>query len=86
MNNPLSHCSYIYFFHQSGKQNHQNWVSLDSQEDVKKEQDVGVSFLSKCWSLSPVRLFVTSWTIATHGTPQAKILEQVAISFSRGSS
>ena len=48
MNNPLSHCSYIYiFFHQIVKLNNQNWVSSDSQEDVKKELDVCVSFLSK---------------------------------------
>ena len=41
--------------------------------------------------LCPVRLFVTPWTVAhqaplVHGISQARILEWVAISFSRGSS
>ena len=41
--------------------------------------------------LSHVQLFATSWTVAchaplVHGTPQTRILEWVAISFSRGSS
>ena len=40
-------------------------------------------------SISHVGLFVTPWTIpgsSAHGISQAKILEGVAISFSRGSS
>ena len=46
---------------------------------------------TKCSSLSHVRLFVTPWTIAhqvplSMGILQARILERVAISFSRGSS
>ena len=44
-----------------------------------------------CWSLSHVWLFVTPWTAAhqassIHGILQARILEWVATSFSRGSS
>ena len=43
----------------------------------------------KVKSLSPVRLFATPWTIAyltppLHGILQARVLEWVAISFSRG--
>ena len=45
----------------------------------------------KAKSLSPVRLFATAWTgslpgSSVHGILQARILEWVAISFSRGSS
>ena len=36
--------------------------------------------------LRPVWLFVTPWTVAHHGIFQARVLEWVAISFSRGSS
>ena len=43
----------------------------------------------QCWSLSPVQLFVTPWTVASQaplqGSLQARILEWVAIPFSRGS-
>ena len=43
--------------------------------------------LSEWKSLSSVQLFATPWTIYTvHGIVQARILEWVAISFSRGSS
>ena len=43
------------------------------------------------WLLSHVRLFATPWTVAppgfsVHGISQARILESVAISFSRGPS
>ena len=47
---------------------------------------------SEVKSLSRVRLFVTPWTVAyhtpgiSHGIFQARVLEWVAISFSRGSS
>ena len=45
--------------------------------------------LSSCgeWALSYVRLFATPWTVAhiCHGILQARILEWVAIPFSRGS-
>ena len=37
-------------------------------------------------SLSRVWLFATPWTVAYHGIFQARVLEWVAISFSRGSS
>ena len=37
----------------------------------------------KCWLLSGVRLFATPWSV--HGILQARILEWVAIPFSRGS-
>ena len=37
------------------------------------------------YSLGPVRLFATPWTVA-HQVLQARVLEWVAISFSRGSS
>ena len=46
----------------------------------------------KVKSLSPVRLFSTPWTVAYQAPPsmdgifQARVLERVAISFSRGSS
>ena len=44
----------------------------------------------KCWWLSRVRLFATLWTMSlpgsfVHGILQARILEWVAIPFSRGS-
>ena len=47
-------------------------------------------YMLEC-SLSGVRLFVTLWTVACqtslfHGISQARTLERVAISFSRGSS
>ena len=52
---------------------------------------VPVSGPNEVKSLSRVRLFVTPWTVAhsgssVHGILQARILEWVAISFSRGSS
>ena len=34
--------------------------------------------------LNLVQLFVTPWTVAYHGIFQARVLEWVAISFSRG--
>ena len=45
----------------------------------------------KCWSLGRVQLLATPWTVAhqaplSMGLPQARILEWVAIPFSRGSS
>ena len=45
----------------------------------------------KCWSLSHVQFFATPWSVAppgssVHGILQARILEWVAITFSRGSS
>ena len=40
----------------------------------------------RCCLLSHVWLFATPWTVAGHGIFQARILEWVAISFSRGSS
>ena len=44
----------------------------------------------KCWSLSHVQLFATPWTVpagsTVHWILQARILEWVAISFSRDSS
>ena len=53
----------------------------------------GLSFLSaskasekvKVKSLSCVRLFATPRTVACHGIVQARVLEWIAISFSRGS-
>ena len=59
---------------------------LESTENEDKEKKVK--------SLSRVRLFATPWTVAyqalrslsVHGIFQARVLEWVAISFSRGSS
>ena len=63
-----------------------------------KNTGVGCHFLLQCMkgkvkvkSLSHVRLFATPWTIAyqapvVHGIFQARVLEWVAISFSRASS
>ena len=48
-------------------------------------QSIGVS-ASAVKSLSCVQLFATPWTVAHHGILQARILEWVAISFSRRSS
>jgi len=48
-------------------------------------QSIGVS-ASAVKSLHCVRLFATPWTVAHHGILQARILEWVAISFSRTSS
>ena len=45
-----------------------------------------LSKLVKVKSLSCVWLFATPWTLAYHGIFQARVLEWVAISFSRGSS
>ena len=54
-------------------------------------QPIAIGSWSEVKSLSRVQLFVTPWTIArsgssVHGILQARILEWVAISFSRGSS
>ena len=54
----------------------------------------GITLPTKVHLLSRVRLFVTPWTVAyqalrslsVHGIFQARVLEWVAISFSRGSS
>ena len=56
-----------------------NWMRVDDFSE------------SVCWLFSSVQLFVTPWTVArqaplVHGILQARILEWVAISFSRESS
>ena len=56
----------------------------------KKSPKTFISIVSKC-ALSRVWLFVTTWTVtppgsSVHGIQQARILERVAISLSRGSS
>ena len=45
-----------------------------------------MSFTQKSKSLSRVWLFVTAWTVACKALLQARILEWVAVPFSRGSS
>ena len=46
-----------------------------------------ISENEKCLSLSPVQLFVTSWTVASvHGILRTRILEWVAMPFSWGPS
>ena len=69
-----------------------NWPSL-KQERVPVSFLQGHLYLLVVWLLSRVRLFGTPWTVA-HQAPlsmgqyscQARILERVAISSSRGSS
>ena len=68
-NHRLLHCRQIFFYH---------WATGEANA------------LHEKWkSLSPVRLFATPWTIysplgsSVHGILQARILEWVAISFSR---
>ena len=56
-------------------------LSVTREDSVKK-----VKVKVKVKSLSPVRLFGIPWTAAYHGILQARILEWIAISFSRGSS
>ena len=56
-----------------------------SQLFLSDGQSIGVS-ASAVKSLSCVQLFATPWTVAHHGILQARILEWVAISFSRRSS
>ena len=54
-------------------------LSVTREDSVKKVK-------VKVKSLSPVRLFGIPWTAAYHGILQARILEWIASSFSRGSS
>ena len=56
-------------------------LSVTREDSVKK-----VKVKVKVKSLSPVRLFGIPWTAAYHEILQARILEWIAISFSRGSS
>ena len=59
---------------------------------MERNQKNNIYMKVKVKSLSRVRLFVTSWTVAyqappsIHGIFQARVLEWVAISFSRESS
>ena len=69
-----------------------NIKKIKDAKHTNKSQSSVCSFqtvLSKCVCvLSCVRIFVTLWTVpgsSVHGSFQARILEQAAISFSRGS-
>ena len=80
-------------------QNRNSFKDLENKLVVARGKVRGKEFevnrYTECWvsawSLSRVWLFVTPWTISlpdsfVHGILQARILEWVAISFSRGSS
>ena len=67
------------------------WPQDNNYDSGEDSFSVKVSLKGKVKSLSRVRLFATLWTLAyqassVHGILQARILEWVAISFSRGSS
>ena len=61
------------------------------REKERERKQVWQNVKVKVKPLSRVRLVATLWTVAYHGVPvhgilQARILERVTISFSRGSS
>ena len=69
----------------------QTWLKqLSTHVHAYKNTICMHALIDKCMvvvkSLSCVRLFATPWTVAYHGILQARILEWVTISFSRGSS
>ena len=71
--------------------NKESWLPGRSPFFIPKIWVEGVLKWSEVKSLSCVRLFVTPWTVSlpgssVHGILQARLLEWVAISFSRGSS
>ena len=69
------------------------FLAQSSWDPWKKKDEISLllPLLSCMKSLSRVRLFATPWTVvlpgsSIHGILQARVLEWVAISFSRGSS
>ena len=61
-------------------------IEMASLVAEQRLQSTQFSSCGVCQSLSRVRLFVTPPGSSVHGIPQARILEWIAIPFSRGSS
>ena len=65
------------------------WVIMHYKSRIKLLQLIQYGQQKWKWKwklLSRVQLFVTPWTITVHGILQTRILEWIAIPFSRGSS
>ena len=78
-------------FFEIGKKS--DWHFTKKMYKLKKAYEKMLNIIFQCESevVSRVWLFATLWTVAqpgssVHGVLQARILERVAISFSRGSS